>query len=1451
MMNAIVPLNIAALRVNNNDATNVVGGFQGKTAKFDAMPWYNPNVLPPPSAASTGDKIYTPLGTVNGNPLNSPADPLGVGVHLQWALPDYFRKGIQGPEGGNPVFPPAPNRWLVTRFLSFYDPQSNSYGSITTKSWVVESDYLTSALAPDQYGIIRPAISVPIPAVPGFKQQPYMYMGRVVEAGTWNPANEPASNYLPYYKGNDGKPLYLTSTGFVGAYFNAYYPECCSVYGFWDNFIDVPFAGYASLYAALKANAPIQFRASYQVTGWLNEKQAGPLAGIDALVSDQYNAYLKQCNDNQVAPENNPNDFFQQITAEKMKWSFNMADVSYSLNPDLTIASLNYPQETLSCGTTQEVVWNMTNNPGTTYFLKSNTPDNVSVWNTQVEIAVGNSTEESVSAMLKYDMGQVTDNQDVLNNYEYLLDALQLGLLADLESTPNKLIALEEALHSNAFSIFAGGYLWIVGSKETNGDTPLNPDAEVTLPLTLAEQLYLLNQAQKNYDMGRAALTTMRQQLFMDWTHYVKMYTGEISDPNINLNDMTTFLNTSSGGELNAVIAKGNEVGMLSYITDPISGAVIGIMPPIAGVAQNSLAYAVWNNYNIVQQALAGYADWQLQCTKANDFFLPNEPVILMQGNMMEPVVRNGKQNLTFVRLSQEILSQLNITFNSTVFAVGVNSLSDVPAVNGNIPMPADVQALTGEAYLITPMLASVVAAALAKMGGDNNPALLAKNNFTTGLMFAQGGLSPLDLAPNPGGIPTPSGTSLFATVNGEDYLAAANPEIQVGSPQSLLIGFSNAANNGWTPSAIAWTTQVTPSGFPSTQVNPFLPVFMIWNVRLNPLRWENQSNNSNPLYGKTNITDFFHLDTDAVDYVYQIDGDQAVNFTSTISVSYGDSATMNSNSTGVLVYQINSFIANHPNDPDNPILQEIAKVYAGKKFLAQSIGGFNNVQVLNTFVAQVTVEDLTKVPRDSVTAAVANAARQNPWDNWYDFAFNNIEPISTGLLAQGNFGPLRSGFLEILSIEVVDAFGQRMDLRTTGTQADGALEVITAFSLTPPAADKANQGKIYLPPRILTPTRLWFQWLSATYNTDVPGITSDFEEMSRHPATSPVCGWILPNHLDNNLFFYDAQGTPIGSFGIEHMATDPTLVYRTRAGNLKNPVNSLALDIGEPGTPLVNPNLANYMWYLNNQNAGYLQDLMNAILNSSSFINPDNYAQNAALSVLIGRPLVLMRAVVGLETAGNLLPLSQADNNSACAFPQDVNNQRVNYTERMAYSSANLQNVNFPLRMGDLANFDDGMVGYLIEGTGANPYLGAPFYAPAASGAMQNGVRQPTETTLQLTLNAAPIKLTMLVDPLGAVHATTAVLPVNEMRIPPDQYSTALHNLAVNFATRPMLKMAQTFMVPLPAERGYAWSWITPGATTTMPLAANTANETPVYGYSPQTLQEGWLELTPDTDNE
>lgn len=1407
--NAIVPMNVAALRVSSNDNSNIVHQFKGRTAVFENMPHGTAAKI-----ASTGDQIIRPLE--GGNPA---IDALGIGVHVHWELPDYFRRGTQPAQGGDVVFPQVPNRWLVIRYFSQLDPGTNEYGPVSTKCFLIESDYVNWQALPDAYGIKRPTIPVPLnPPAPN-SAQPFSYMGRVLNYEDWNPSSETPRMFLPSYSGEDKQPLYLTSTGFVGPTFSTYYPECCSVFGFWDHFADMP-----SVFSAINNNQPpIQFRVSYQVTGWIDTQQAqsDPLANFAATVTTQYNKYVQQCQQQGVAVTQTPADYFVNLAKQEFHWTFQAADIGYTLNSDQTLQSLNGPQQTLCNGVMQEVVWNMLGTPGSQYFLQTDNPQSPAIWNDTVEVAAGNTTIEALSALLKKDMGNRDNDPDLLKNYEFLLDALQLGMLNSLEGQSNRIISLEEALHAKGFSQAQGGLLWVISAPQSNPGVAPNPDQEITLPLDLAEQLNLLNLAQKSYDQGRSALDAARKQLFMDWIRWVKLSVSGDTDPYVSTNAISAFLSSSGACEINSVVAAGNATGILLYQKDPTSGSILA---PVQPSGTSSLAYNVWTQYQAVTEALANYPAWTISSAPADPFYLPTDPVLLMEGNRMEPVRRNGSSDYTAVRVTSELLSNITLTYAAATFSIAANALSGVPQVSAITPMQADVQTLTGESYLLMPMLAPICASALAAQGGTNNPAVADLASFTAALQSAQGGMSPLDGNPAPG---------LFAAVRQDGYKPAPNQQQSVTSPQSITFTFTNSASNGWTPDPVAWTTQLALPEFSATRYDPFLPVSLVWTVSFDPLQWNNGRS-----YDAANLTGYFQMDADAVDYQYLMNGGSAVPFTSSTALSYSGSVSLSKRPTVSLTQQINKYIANYPTDPADPKLDNIRAAYQTRKFLSQALSGFSTQQTLRAYIPQIPVENLAN-PRDAISSNINTLATAVPADDWYDFGFNSVTPIATGLLAQYNFGPLRSGFLEVKSLEVVDAFGQLMTLSTSPQSMDGSLQVITAMTFAPQSGDAANQGKVFLPPRLIAPTRLWFRWLSATFDSNIGGISNDFVEVNTHPASTPVCGWIMPNHLDNSLFFYDIDGSPIGSFGVEH----GDLVYRTRAGNTNNPSNSLAADVGPQGSPTVNLHTANFMWFVNGQSAGFLTDLMTTMLASEQFISPANYAQNSTLAVLIGRPLAITRAVLGMETSGNVLPISQADTSPTDPFPSDILNGRVDYSDRQQASSANLGGVNFPLRLGELSDIDDGMVGYLIEGSGANPY--SVIYAPAAPASGGNNVVQPTPTTIQLNLNAQPLTVTMLIDPRAGVHATTGVLPVAELSIPSDQYAQTMQNLEMTFFTMPVLSEADGLAIPLPQESGYSWVWINPG-NTLVPLKANAVNENAAYGYSPQTLLEGWLALIP-----
>jgi hypothetical protein len=1410
-MKAVVPLNVAALRVNATDQSNLTRQFKGATATFQDPPFDSSGQL-----ASTGDKIARPLEN-----QRSAHVPLGAGIHLHWELPDFFRRGVQSSAvGAAVVFPAAPNRFLVIRHLSVFDADKQQYRPVATKHWIVESDYLSEQPATDKYGVLRTAVAVPKSPLPDDNTQAFLYMGRVLDAEDWNPAAEQPGDFLPSRTGDDGQPLYLTSLGFVGPAFSSFYPECPGVFGFWDHFGDV-----AAVAQAITQNHGIRFKAAYQVIGWLNEPGRDPLATIGDDVRGEYADYVAQCRKENVAPDpaRNPAAAFAALSRRRFQWICNEKSVAFTLKGD-ALDSLDVPDGTICAGIAQDIVWDLPADDTRKLFL-ANPKGDPAVWTAPVEAAVGNTMVEALSALLKKDAQNPSTDADALKNYEYMLNALQLGLLYGLEQQSNKVISLEEALHAKAFGRVAGGHVWIVRQQPTDPQASDDLGSEATLPPETATRLSLLNGAQKDYDQARAALDLMREQLFMDWLTYMKVYVerGAPTDaPDVD--GLITALSTFMRDQLTAVAAEEKRTGLLVFALNRHTGETTGID---RFTPAGSLAATVAQKKQDLETALGAKSPYAVRPVPAPPFWMPTDPVVLIEGDRAEPVRRNGPTPALAVRLSNELLTTVTAQVGGATFALRAADLQGRPPIPAAVPMRAEVQAVADEAYLLVPALAGVVADALAGRGGANNPAAADRAGFLASLQAAQGGTSLLD---------GPQGSGLYEAVR---QAAETAGEVDLARPAAapLQIAFTFGADpggQGRAPDPVGWNgQQVLPEfsdpggGRYGMRVDPFMPVFLIWNVRFDALQ------RSGDLYASDSLDRSFTLDKDGVEYTYRADAPPSF----AAGAEIGGSIVLSKRPVFSLTRQIDVYMQNYRDAAADPALQQIKQIYQARKIMAQALSGFNLTQILRTDFPRLEIADLAMGGQDPITGPLAAAARQSPstGESWYDLAFNGAGAIRTGDVAANDFAPLRAGYLTVLNLEIVDVFGQRMKL---STGSDTLVDAIAAVPLQPPAGETGKGRSIFLPPRLLVPTRLWFRWWSGAHAGGKEG--SDFIEANAHPATSPVCGWVVPNHLDNNLLFYDADGTPIGSFGLEHDA----LKYRTRAGNPGNAKDEL-----EPDLEGVNPHVANFMRYLNGRSPGFLDDLMHAILDSDPFIAPSGYAQDAALAVLIGRPLALTRAVLGLETAGNRLPLNQAGASMADAFYQDVVADRIAYADRERAGSANLGAVRFPLRLGELANLDDGLVGYVIEGAAKDPYGTqsknlAAFYAPAAAADGPNGVAHPPAPAIELTLNAAPLSVTMLVDPRAAVHATTGILPVEELQIPPDQYSGVLRRLAVTFFTAPILREAPGLTVPLPLEAGFDWSWIAPGSPDAVPLKPNAADEFAAYGYTPQTLLEGWPSL-------
>src|SRR5205085_7105147 len=114
--------------------------------------------------------------------------------------------------------------------------------------------------------------------------------------------------------------------------------------------------------------------------------------------------------------------------------------------------------------------------------------------------------------------------------------------------------------------------------------------------------------------------------------------------------------------------------------------------------------------------------------------------------------------------------------------------------------------------------------------------------------------------------------------------------------------------------------------------------------------------------------------------------------------------------------------------------------------------------------------------------------------------------------------------------------------------------------------------------------------------------------------------------------------------------------------------------------------------------------------------------SENSGLSVLIGRPVALVQALLRLELLG-----PPAINQSFACLSAESFTETDNGTTQ----------VQFPAVLGDIDQMDDGLVGYFLQAGDRSKFDFTSFFTEGADGPGANGVVQPVQGTI--TLTAAP----------------------------------------------------------------------------------------------------------------
>jgi hypothetical protein len=430
-------------------------------------------------------------------------------------------------------------------------------------------------------------------------------------------------------------------------------------------------------------------------------------------------------------------------------------------------------------------------------------------------------------------------------------------------------------------------------------------------------------------------------------------------------------------------------------------------------------------------------------------------------------------------------------------------------------------------------------------------------------------------------------------------------------------------------------------------------------------------------------------------------------------------------------------------------------------------------------------------------------------------------------------FFALRGGVMRLVRLRLVDGFGQYVDL--CGSDTTHAAQ---GYLVSGPMTVPSQAGLAALPPRFTAPTRAWFRWMAA----DAPSVEADYQ-------TGPVCAYLMPNHLDGSLEFFNADGSGAGTL---LPLDDGRVIWQDAPGNVTSAGHSPSPSLKNAYAVELAQGLID--WGL--ADAGQTREpslsaLLRCIDSTRWAVDPFAHAGDEHLSLLVGHPICVMRALLRLDVAD---PVVTPDSTTLA----------------------------IPVRLGALTHWQDGLLGYFVDddytrlhvadaaaagmarplgpgqGFQQQVNLVAQYYADFASdlATLSSGATQGATPVTHPFVDASgvlwirpnqTINLTLLVEPLTTVHVTTGLLPRKEIGVRRDWVQAGLAAIAPTFSFGPVLVDPKHIRMPLATDLNGTWVWdYRADASTWTEDPAINATDNALLAQDPPTGIEGWLKLEP-----
>lgn len=460
----------------------------------------------------------------------------------------------------------------------------------------------------------------------------------------------------------------------------------------------------------------------------------------------------------------------------------------------------------------------------------------------------------------------------------------------------------------------------------------------------------------------------------------------------------------------------------------------------------------------------------------------------------------------------------------------------------------------------------------------------------------------------------------------------------------------------------------------------------------------------------------------------------------------------------------------------------EIIKAIKNMGILSQKINGFNE-RLLMRYLQLQTPITFRKIDKPEFKNQVA------VWLEGYTFEKPEFKKF---------FSPIRAGYMQINQINIVDAFAQTMRINPTGAV------VAEDFRY-----GQSNFKKsIMLPPRIIQPSRMNFNWLNKNQ--------------------SPVCGWLLPNHIEKSISCYSEDGELLG-FLQSVMFEGGSVVWRLppEKGGM---ISDLQEDMDETLYQILNNVIE--ISNKNSRDSGdeiqtdLLEDLIAAIDSSLWNINPSSSQLFKGLSLLVGRPLAVVRASVKLELLGK---------------EKQCKTMEKNIHDPGTFPYPHINKAEFRVEVGRKENHGDGVIGFYVNEDYSKLYLSA-----VDSDSKYDYFDNENKITLCMDEDINPVDVTFIMDSSGSIDLISGILPVKSIKLPENLIKESLNRLYLTIFSAPVLTDKFDIIMPYPKTPGKQFSWVYMNKDKKL-IEVSDIQHSDGQGFFPETpfeAIEGWLKL-------